>query len=186
MPRLTDAHLDDLLALQLTTAWAGESAGGRLGWWKTDLVDREGGGDLFTRLVPRTAAWTGLALARAAARRIDELAREKISGGDDLWTPFHLGFAIDEQLDDRFAYHRSHEHVPSEVLGARFLVAREWSQAAFESMLASLATPKVAITPAGRKIDARNAPPVEAALLLCAALLPIAPAYPLPYIEVKR
>ena len=44
--RLTHAQLDEILALQLTVAWAGEAAGEppRLGWWKTDLVDKEGGG----------------------------------------------------------------------------------------------------------------------------------------------
>ena len=65
--RLTPAQLDEILALQLTVAWAGEAGGepGRLGWWKSDLVDRKGGGDLFTRLVPRTAPWAGLILVRA-------------------------------------------------------------------------------------------------------------------------
>jgi hypothetical protein len=52
--RLTPNQLDELLALQLTVAWAGEAAGEptRLGWWKTDLVDAQGGGDLFARLTP--------------------------------------------------------------------------------------------------------------------------------------
>jgi len=185
MHRPTPSQLDDVLALQLTTAWAGEAAGDRLGWWKTDLVDREGGGDLFARLVPRTAAWTGLALVRAAARRVDDLARENVSGGDALWTPFHLGFAIDEQLDDRLAYHRGHEHKPADVLGPRFLAARPWSKPAFEALLGSLGKPPVAVTPVGRKVDGRSAPPLEAALLLFAALLPFDARYPLPYIEVE-
>ena len=66
--RLTPAERDDILALQLTIAWAGETAGDppRLGWWKSDLVDREGGGDLFARLVPKTAEWAGLGLVRDA------------------------------------------------------------------------------------------------------------------------
>src|SRR5689334_21839401 len=128
--RLTNTQLDEILALQLTIAWAGEAAGEppRLGWWKTDLVDREGGGDLFTRLVPRTAAWAGLSLVRLAARRIDEQAREKLARGDALWTPFHFGFEVDEQLDDRLAYHRNHEHRPADVLGPRYLVERLWSR----------------------------------------------------------
>jgi hypothetical protein len=50
------------LSLQLAVAWAGEAAGEptRLGWWKSDLVDPEGGGDLFARLALRTAPWAGL------------------------------------------------------------------------------------------------------------------------------
>jgi hypothetical protein len=62
--RLSLTELHEILALQLT-AWAGEAAGepSRLGWWKSDLVDREGGGELFRRLVPRTASWASLVLA---------------------------------------------------------------------------------------------------------------------------
>lgn len=187
-PRLTSTQLDEILALQLTVAWAGESAGDppRLGWWRTDLVDREGGGDLFSRLVPRTAAWTGLYLVRAAARRVDEAAREKLARGDALWTPFHFGFEVDEQLDDRLAYHRSHEHLPSDVLGARYLVGGTWSRPAFEAVLKGLGTPAVSVTPSGRQVTARNAAPSDAAPLLFAALLPLGPTYPLPYVEAAQ
>jgi hypothetical protein len=185
--RLTPSQLDELLALQLTVAWAGESAGDpvRLGWWKTDLIDREGGGDLFSRLVPRTAAWTSLALARAAARRIDSVAREKLALGDALWTPFHFGFEVDEQLDDRIAYHRNHEHPPRDVLGTRYLVERPWSRTALETMLTSLGSPQVSVTPKGREVAARAPSAADAAPLLFAALLPLAPSYPLPHLEVK-
>ena len=53
--------LDTILALQLTVAWAGEglSAPKRLDWWKTDLIDEDGGGDFFARLLPKTARWAG-------------------------------------------------------------------------------------------------------------------------------
>ncbi|MGH7297191.1 MAG: BREX-6 system BrxE protein, partial [Polyangiaceae bacterium] len=176
-----------------TVAWAGETGGEpkRLGWWRTDLVDPQGGGDLFMRLVPRTAPWAGLALVRAAARRVDEVAREKVARGDLLWTPFHFGFETDEQLDDRLAYHRSHEHHPSEALGARYLVGQPWSPASFRALLSSLAAPTVTITPSGRKVSARAASAGDAAPLLFAALAhgadgaePALPAtYPLPYIE---
>lgn len=181
---LTPAQLDEILALQLTVAWAGEAAGEppRLGWWRTDLVDREGGGDLFARLVPRTAAWAGLILVRRAARRIDEAAREKVARGDTLWTPFHFGFDIDEQLDDRLAYHRSHEHVPAEALGPRFLASSAWSKASLEGLLAGLGSPKVQVTPSGRQIEVRAASPADAAPLLFAALLPLGSDYPLPYV----
>jgi hypothetical protein len=183
--RLTSGQLDEILALQFTLAWAGEAAGepSRLGWWRTDLVDRAGGGDLLTRLVPRTAAWAGLALVRAAARRVDEATREKLARGDALWTPFHFGFEVDEQLDDRLAYHRNHEHQPAEVLGPRYLAERPWSKSSLEVLLQGLGTPTVTITPSGRQVVARAASPADAAPLLFAALLPLGATYPLPYVE---
>jgi hypothetical protein len=69
------------------------------------------------------------------------------------------------------------------VLGARFLVGRPRSKAAFESMRASLGEPKVQLTPAGRRLDMTAASPVEAAALLAAALLPLPAGYPLPFME---
>ncbi|HXN30344.1 MAG TPA: BREX-6 system BrxE protein [Polyangiaceae bacterium] len=183
--RLAPNQLDELLALQLTAAWAGEAAGepARLGWWKTDLVDPQGGGDLFARLVPRTAAWASLSLVRAAARRIDAMGRKSLARGDDVWTPFHLGFVVDEQIDDRIAYHRTHGHVPADVLGPRFLAGTPWSKPAFEALLKSLGAPKVTVSPAGRPITALAASPADAAPLLFAALTPLAASYPLPYLE---
>lgn len=183
--RLSPAHLDEILALQLTVAWAGESAGEppRLGWWRSDLVDLEAGGDLFVRLLPKTAPWASLALVREAARRVDEAGREKLARGDAVWSLFHLGFSVDEQLADRLAQHRHQRRPPAEVLGARFLVDRPWSKTVFESMLASLGQPKVQITPAGRRLDVTAASPVEAAALLAAALLPLSASYPLPFLE---
>lgn len=180
--------LDSILALQLTVAWAGEAAGepARLGWWRTDLVDREGGGDLFARLTPRTAPWAGLALARAAARRVDAVAREQIANGDALWTPFHLGFELDEQLDDRLAYHRQHEHRPADVLGPRYLVETGWSRPALEALLGGLGAPKVTVSPSGRRVGARKPSPAEAAPLLFAALLPLGSSYPLPHMEAAE
>jgi hypothetical protein len=183
--RLSPAHLDEILALQITVAWAGEAAGApsRLAWWRSDLVDPEGGGDLFARLLPKTAAWASLALVRDAARRVDEAARDKLARGDAVGSLFHLGFSVDEQLADRLAHHRHHRRPPAEVLGARFLAGRPWSKAAFESMLAGLGKPQVQVTPAGRRVERTAASPVEAAGLLAAALLPLSASYPLPFME---
>jgi len=186
--RLTPNQLDEILAIQLTVAWAGEGAGepARLGWWKTDLVDEEGGGDLFKRLTPKTAKWASLALVHAAAQRVDELARGRLARGDQVWTLFHLGFDVDEQLAERLSYHRSQLHEPREVLGPRFLVGQPWSTESFTALLEGLGAPKVSITPAGRQLDVRATPPAEAVPLLAAALLPLAPDYPLPYIEIRE
>ncbi len=180
------AVLDEILALQLTVAWAGESAGDprRLGWWKSDLIDPEGGGDLFARLTPKTAVWSSLGLARRVAMRVDEAAREKLAHGDRVWTLFHFGFAVDELLSDRLVWHRTHQSVPSDVLGPRFLVGPSWSKKSFESMLAQLGKPKVQLTPSGRQLTRASDSPAEAAALLAAALLPLAADYPLPFVEV--
>jgi hypothetical protein len=184
--RVPDAQLDAILALQCTIAWAGESAGERLGWWKTDLVDPEGGADLFARLVPRTAPWASLALVRAAARRHDDAARAKLAERDDIWTLFHFGFTIDEQLAERLAYHRTHEHVPADVLGAHLLTTKPWSKAGLEALLRELGAPKVETTSAGRLITAKTTSPAEAAALLAAAMLPLPAQYPMPYTELPE
>jgi hypothetical protein len=170
--RLTPPQLDEILALQLTAAWAGEGAGDppRLGWWRSDLVDPEGGGNLFARLAPRTGAWASLSLVRAVAQRVDAAARAKLARGDSVGTLFHV--------------HRTHEHVPNAVLGPRFVADKPWTKSSFEGLLSKLGAPKVTITPGGRQLDGRAASPTEAASLLAAALLPLAPAYPLPFLEL--
>jgi len=179
--------LDRILSLQISVAWAGEAAGDppRLGWWKSDLVDPEGGGDLFARLVPKTAAWASLALVREAARRVDEAGREKLARPDGVWTLYRFGFAVDEQLADRLAWHRTHQHVPAEVLGPLFVAHKPWSRDAFAKMLEGLGKPKVEVSPSGRKLEVVGAPPAEAAALLAAALVPFAAGYPMPFLEVK-
>lgn len=183
--RLTASDLDDILALQLSVAWAGEAAGNppRLGWWNSDLVDPEGGGDLFARLVPKTAAWASLALVRSAARRVDASARESLATGDTVWSLFHFGFRVDEQLTDRLAYHRTHQHQPREVFGERLLVGQPWSTGLFETYARALGQATVEKTPNGRRLKVGSSSPVEAARLLTAALVPLVAAYPLPFVE---
>jgi hypothetical protein len=113
------------------------------------------------------------------------MAREKVTRGDRMWTPFHFGFEVDEQLDDRIAYHRRHEHKPAEVLGKKFLVGGSWLKSSLEQLLKSLGAPHAAVTPAGRQISTRARSPVEAVPLLFGALLPLGSTYPLPHIEQR-
>ena len=183
--RLSPNELDEILALQLTVAWAGESAGDppRLGWWPSDLVDPEGGGDLFARLAPHTAAWASLVLVREAARRVDESLRRPIDTDERFVTLFHFGFAIDEQLDDRLAFHRQQRHVPREVLGEHFLVGAKDARPALETLLATLGNARVEITPGGRKLSPRSNATPALARELAAALLPLGEKYPLPYVD---
>lgn len=186
MPDPSPEDLDSLLALQLSIAWAGEAAGDppRLAWWKSDLVDPEGGGDLFARLVPKTAPWASLALVREAARRSDQASRNKLANPDAAWTLFHFGYTTDERIADRLAWHRQHQHDPHQVLGPLFLVGAPWSPKNFETLLTNLGKPKVTVTPAGRKLALTDPTPQKAAPLLAAALLLLGSAYPMPFVEV--
>lgn len=105
---LTPKQADEILTLQLIVAWAGEGACDprRLGWWQSAAIDETGGGVLLSRLAPRTAAWTGLSLAREAARRTEAGIRAKLADPDRTIALFHLGFEVDEQIADRLAEHR--------------------------------------------------------------------------------
>ena len=127
---LTEGALDEILALQFLVAWAGEGRckPRRLGWWDTDLVDPDGGGDLLARLAPRTHAWAALEAIRETARQTDTKARERHGEPDRLRTIFFLGFEAHEKLSDRLAAHcglafrrprRCRCHSPSPVSGPR-------------------------------------------------------------------
>jgi len=179
--RLEPAQLDQILSLQLNVAFAGE--GERLAWWKSDLVDAAAGGDLFARLTPKTAAWASLILVRTVAREVEDALLKGIQRRDSLWTLFHLGFDVDEQLDDRLATHRASLVPPSEALPS-LSTGKDWSKAAFQADLEKLGKPKVLTEPGYRRVDTRLTSRVEACMLLAAALLPLAPKYPLPAIEV--
>lgn len=183
---LTPQQLDEVLALQLSVAWAGEAAGAprRLGWWETDLIDAEGGGDLFARLVPRTAAWAGFELARAAARRVEFAALSRMARRDAVWTLFHFGFELDEQLDERLAHHRRHRHEPAQVLGPGLRAGGGWSAEDFAAWLKSHGDAPSELTPSGRLIHAKPADATQAARLLASALVPFERHYPLPFLEV--
>lgn len=187
--RLSKDDLDQILAIQFSVAWAGESGGEppRLGWWQSDLIDADTGGDFFARLLPRTHAWAGLSLARRGAGRVDAAARNSLSGGDRAQTLFHLGFEIDEQLCDRVAEHRRHQRSPQDVLrnGMGLAIGYDWSPAAFAKRLAELGTAKVDITPGGRRLKAKGLSAVEVTRQLAGALLPLAEKYPLPFLEAS-
>jgi hypothetical protein len=183
--RFSKDDLDLLLGLQLTVAWSGESAGEprRMGWWSTDMVDREGGGDLLVRLVPRTAAWAGLELARAAAIASDQRARARLAEPDRVQTLFHWGFAIDEQLLDRLRAHKRPQVAPREVFERTLLSG--WSKDAFAQFLSQFGEPKVEVIPGARRIKAPADALGDRAGQLMAALLPLSDTYPLPFIEVS-
>ncbi|NRA34740.1 MAG: BREX-6 system BrxE protein [Polyangiaceae bacterium] len=179
-------QLDAILALQLTVAWAGEVAAEpkRLGWWDTDLVDEAAGGDLFSRLLPKTAAWAGLQMAREAAIRTDATGRARLAKPDAANTLFHFGFELDEALQDRLEHHKRHASVPGEVLSAGWGVESSWDKKQFAKFLGGLEGSKVEDNPAGRKLKS-GADPAETAQRLTAALLPLSAEYPLPFADMQ-
>lgn len=207
--------LDEILALQLTVAWAGEGLSDppRLGWWRTDLIDREGGGDLFTRLVPRTAPWAALEAARAAAALTDQAARQRIAQPDTVRTLFAWGFTIDEKLAERLAHHKRTLTLPSQVLPLILDLAAPFSRDAFERAVridglrvdavpggrqvvlktdaGRVIVSGEAMKPAAHEVVIRQHNQVLAVRVhilarhLVAALVPLAPQYPLPFVRVE-
>lgn len=189
MAHLTPQELDEILSVQLLIAWAGESPGGdspRLGWWKTDVIDDEAGGDLWKRLLPRTHRWAGLDAARRAAYLTDERLRRPAKNADSQMTLFHFGFEIDEALAERLAHHVLEARNPAEVLphlsalGSRFDRATLAKALAADDLDASFK-----VVAGGRQLKkvANETIPARA-LRLATALLsdPVAPAYPVPFV----
>lgn len=177
--------LDDILAVQLTVAWAGEGicAPPRLGWWQTDLVAVEGGGDLFERLLPRTHAWAALESVLEAARRVDAEARRKLADADRLRTLFHLGFHLDEQLRERLAFHKRLGTPPHAAMPALIDTQKPFSREELADYLhAQARAPKARLVPGGRELS--GSPPAAPELLvrhLAASLVPFAEQYPVPF-----
>jgi hypothetical protein len=188
---LPDQDLDQILSLQLALAWAGEAAGGesrRLGWWRTDLIDEEGGGDLWGRLLPRTRRWAGLDAARRAARLTDEKLRKPLARSDAMRTLFHFGFELDEALDERLAQHKLDAHPPAHVLPLLAALASPFEEASFRSRIAaSSVDASFKIVPGGRKLKAAAGEAVPSvARRLAFALLEAPPkAYPVAYVLME-
>jgi hypothetical protein len=183
--RLANDELDTVLAIQITVAWAGEKGGepARLGWWDTDVVDEAAGGDLFSRLLPRTATWAALELVRAAAIRKDAELRARLNDPDTATTLFHLGFRVDEQLRDRLRDHKRHGVDPKSVLGPHLATRDRFDPKAFEQYLGGLGKATAKVVPGARQITSKAATLSERVCALASALLPLADAYPLPFIR---
>jgi hypothetical protein len=178
--------LDEVLALQLVVSWAGETPGGvekRLGWWKTDLVDPEGGGDLWKRLLPRTHRWAALDAARRAARLTDDKLRRAHARVDKMVTLFHFGFHLDEALDERLAHHKLEGRAPNEVLPLTDVITNPFDAAALLKRLDTGGRGvAVKVVPGGRQLKGAPPEPVEAARQLACAMLQDNPKeYPLPF-----
>ena len=184
--------LDQILALQIMVAWAGEGAcePKRLDWWRTDLIDEYGGGDLFARLLPKTSKWASLEAVRQAAIMVDRRKRQSMTQPDGVRTIFFWGYDVDEQLAQRLAFHKSSGENPLVALKKDISldIYKSFSQSEFEE----------AIRPPNRKVDFLVVPngreivgdmlqaPEENAKKLAAALLPLAQSYPMPFYRLEK
>ena len=185
MPLLSDATLDAILAMQLTIAWAGEGrcSPSRLGWWDTDLIDEAGGGDLLARLLPQTHAWASLEAVREAARRTDAKARAKMADPDKMRTLYFLGFEVDEQVGDRLAALKRSSRTPAEALSLPLPLTAAFSKEALIKALQGVDAPFTKV-PNGRQLKHPLPEPPEVLVKqLCAALVPLAEQYPLPFFK---
>ena len=126
---LPNSTLDTILTLQFAIAWAGEgdTEPPRLGWWRTGMVDPDGGEDLFRRLAPKTWRWAVLQAAREAARRVDADARARASNPDRLYSLYRFGFTLDEQLAERLAeLKRAHDDPADALPQLRDVLTPRW------------------------------------------------------------
>ena len=181
------SSLDAILALQLSVAWAGEgrSEPPRLGWWQTDLVAREGGGDLLERLLPRTHAWAAFESVVEAGRRVDAAARREHKEPDHFLTLFHLGFDLDEQLRERLTFHKRQGATPHAALPGLIDTNQPFSRDGFAVFLSAATPPKVSVIPGGRELLADLPAPELRVRHLAAALVPFAEQYPLPFFRAS-
>ena len=181
----TDSDLDVILALQLTVAWAGEALcrPPRLGWWRTDLVDEAGGGDLFARLTPRLHRWSALEAARETARRVDEQSRREVADPEKVRTLFHLGFRMDERLETRLSILKGSAAPPEQVLPLPPDLKPGLSRESLAVVVTALHPGvKYAAVLGGREIfGPAIQEPVTFARQLAAALVPFAERYPMPF-----
>lgn len=185
---ITEQALDAILSLQLTVAWAGEGRckPKRFGWWDTDLIDPNGGGDFLSQLAPRTHQWAALSLAREAARRVDAKARSRHGDADALRSIYFLGFELDEKLDDRLAALKRSGLSPAAALSLPFALGAEFpAEKVAEALSAQAKVSFEKVPPVGRELGGA-APDAPDALVkaLAAALVPIAPEYPLPFFRL--
>ncbi|NJL10399.1 MAG: BREX-6 system BrxE protein [Calothrix sp. SM1_7_51] len=167
-------------------AWAGEGAcePKRLDWWRTDLIDEYGGGDLFGRLFPKTHIWASLEAVRQAAIQVDKRKRQEMAKPDDVRTLFFWGYVVDEQLAQRLAFYKqSGEHPLQSLPYLAVDIYKSFLVNEFELAI-QIPNQKVnfKVVPNGREIvDDMLEALDESAKKLAAALLPLADSYPMPF-----
>jgi hypothetical protein len=185
---ISNSDLDTILALQVTMAWAGEglSEPKRLDWWKTDLIDKEGGGDLFKRLLPKTHMWASLDAARNAAIHVDTQARLSMAKPDKIRTLFFWSFEMDEKIQGRLDYHRHRSKLPTDALPISVNIYSPFNKAELEEAI-RIPGQKMnfKIVPGGRELIGPLPDLLELkARHLTFALLPFEKNYPAPFFRM--
>lgn len=185
--QILPSEIDLILTAQIIVAWAGERGEEkRLGWWRTDLVSEFGGEDLLKRLLPNTWRWAVLQSVREAARREDAELRQR--GHDHIFSLFHFGFAVDEQIDDRLREFKGSGRPPEEALpGLVDGIGDSWDQQRFLEWVHHHGEAQTTVTSVGRLIQ--GPPPANFDLRLrslVAGLSPLAEKYPLPHFRSAR
>jgi hypothetical protein len=186
------SQLDTVLGLQIVVAWAGEglSEPPRMRWWRTDLVDIEGGGDLFHRLFPKTHEWASLEGVREAAIRADHRKRAELSQSDRVRSLFFWGALIDEQLAERLDELKKHSGSSSleAVLALPLSFKKAFNKDVFgEALRYPGGKVDYKVAPAGREIKIEPAESIEScAQKLAAALLPLSNYYPMPFYRLEN
>ena len=186
---MNNDQLDQVLVLQLAIAWAGEANTDppRLGWWRTGMCDEFGGEDLLKRLTPKTWKWGVFESARAAAKKVDDRARNLAEDPDNLMTLYRLGFEIDEQLDERLVELKQSPVPPNETFPELAALCETWSRERLKNWLGECGESSYSATATGRRLKGK-APEdfCDAATKLAAALLPLDKEYSLPHYRVGR
>jgi len=148
------------------------------------MIAEFGGEDLFKRLLPHTWDWAALQTAREAARRRDAELRARASDPDQVISLFHLGFSLDERVEERLMEHKTSGAAPPLALPLLDgLLSESWNRQAFETWVHIHGSGSHKPTPIGRlvKADLNDLDATVAALV--GALAPLQDEYPLPYIE---
>ncbi|MEX1027860.1 MAG: BREX-6 system BrxE protein [Candidatus Paceibacterota bacterium] len=178
------SEIDLLLTAQLAIGWAGERGEDRrLGWWRTDLVSKFGGQDLFSRLLPHSWEWAIFQGVREAARRRDEELRKQDHDSDRIISLFNITFEIEERADERLADLKRTGKPPVEALpGLAEVVSEEWAKDRFAEWLQAHGKVDFVSAPIGRRIRG-NAPDSLDLLVrhLIAACSPLTDEYPMPH-----
>ena len=192
MLNATNATIDKILTLQIMVAWAGE--GGcepkRLDWWRTDLIDEYGGGDLLQRLLPKTHLWASLEAVRLATIQVDRRKRQEMAQPDTVRSLFFWGFEIDEKLAERLAFHKQNKNklTPLEALPYFTInITQPFSETEFEEAI-RIPNQKINFTvvPNGREIVGEIVTDLELrAKKLAAALLPLTDSYTMPFYRLQ-
>lgn len=184
----SDSTLDMILALQITVAWAGEGLCDppRLNWWRTDLYDELGGGDLFRRLMPKTHLWASLEAIRQAAIRYDQLERLKTADSEQIRTLFYWGFIVDQLLSDRLMNHKLSSADPIEVLNFPIDLKAPFEKPSFEEAIRIPNHPiDFKVVSIGRELSGTIPESYELqAKRLIAGLLPLSDKYPMPFFHL--